>query len=153
MATMKKVTTSAKLLDGMQLEVKAGSHTLYVDQPVNGGGTDTGPTPLEYLQFALAGCLGTIARILARQRQIHLRGFKVVVEGDLDLDVLMGKPSENRSGFSGLKAVVDMDADLTHEEKVAFMEEVDRRCPISDNLFSTTPIELVVEEPLTIYNN
>jgi uncharacterized OsmC-like protein len=153
MATIKQVTTSAKLLEGMQLEVKAGRHTLYVDQPVSGGGTDTGPTPLEYLQFALAGCLGTIARIVARQQKINLRGFNVVVEGALDLDVLMGKSTDNRSGFIGLKAVVDIDADLTHAEKIAFLEEVDRRCPISDNLHAGTPIQLFVEEPLTIHNN
>jgi len=153
MATIKHVITRARLLDGMQLEVNAGRHTLFVDQPVSGGGSDTGPNPLEYLQFALSGCLGTIARIVARQRQIDLRGFTVTIEGDLDLDVLMGKSSENRSGFTGLKAVVDIDADLTHEEKVDFMEEVDRRCPISDNLHAVTPVKMVVEEPIKVYNN
>jgi uncharacterized OsmC-like protein len=39
-------------------------------------------------------------------------------------------------------ATVKVDADLSDEEKKEFLEEVDRRCPISDNLMNTTPVEV-----------
>ena len=40
MAKMKTVSIEAKSDDRFKVEVKAGNHTLYVDQPTTGGGTE-----------------------------------------------------------------------------------------------------------------
>jgi putative redox protein len=113
------------------------------------GGTDAGPTPLEYLFCALAGCIASIARIVAHQQRIQLRGMEVVVEGDLDVDSLLGKTRENRSGFVGVRVRAKIDADLSVEQKREFLKEVDERCPVSDNLRQLTPVvaELVETNP------
>ncbi|MEZ5578014.1 MAG: hypothetical protein R3F36_05055 [Candidatus Competibacteraceae bacterium] len=39
---------------------------------------------------------------------------------------------------------MDIDADMTREEKEEFLHEVDRRCPVSENLLNATPITLHV---------
>ena len=57
----------------------------------------------------------------------------------------MGKTKEDRAGFQNFKVVMDIDADMTKEEKVAFMEEVDSRCPISDNIFNASSVEIVIK--------
>lgn len=116
-----------------------------MDQPQAGGGQDAGPTPLEYLFLSLASCVATIARIVANQRRIPLRSMEVRVSGELDVETLLGKSQANRAGFTGLKVIAKIDADLTPEEKVRFVEEVDRRCPVSENLKSLTPITFEVE--------
>ncbi len=144
MAAIKNVKVSAKGLDGFLIETKAGAHTAYVDQPPAMGGTDKGPTPLDYVFISLAGCLVTIAKIVASQKRITLRDIEVNVEGELNLDVLRGKNKEDRAGFTGFKVEMKVDADLTKEEKLAFIEEVDRRCPISDNLMNATPVDIVL---------
>src|SRR5690554_7633743 len=82
---------TAELLENYKIEVKTHSHVVYIDQPPAGGGGDEGPTPLEYLLSSLAGCIITIAKIVARQKRIDLRGLRVSVEGDIDTDVLLGK--------------------------------------------------------------
>jgi uncharacterized OsmC-like protein len=69
----------------------------------------------------------------------------VKVEGDLNVEGLMGRNPDGRSGFEGITVTVKMDADLTKEEKEAFLVELDRRCPVSDNIHSTTPMTFVVE--------
>jgi len=145
MPTLKPVQVEATLGSKFTIESQIRGHTLFVDQPPSGGGDDAGPTPLEYLLLSLAGCIGTIARIVARQKRIELRGMTVRVEGELDVEVLLGKSRENRAGFTGFKVVVSMDADLTREEKEAFLHEVDQRCPVSENLKSLTPITLEVK--------
>jgi uncharacterized OsmC-like protein len=145
MATMKKVNVEAKTLENMKIEVTARDHKLMIDQPKAGGGNDSGPTPLEYLFFSLAGCIGTIGTIIAKQKRIDLRGISVKVEGNLDLEVLMGKSKENRAGFQEIKVITDIDADMSREEKEKFLHEIDERCPISDNIANTTAIEFVVE--------
>ena len=38
---------------GFAQEIVAGRHRLTADEPVSGGGTDTGPTPYDYLLVAL----------------------------------------------------------------------------------------------------
>jgi len=117
-------------------------HTALVDQPEAMGGKNQGPSPLDYVFISLASCLVTIGKIVASQRKIELRGMEVEVSGELNLEVLRGQEKNERAGFTSMVANVKIDADMTDEEKKDFLEEVDRRCPISDNLSHTTPIEV-----------
>jgi uncharacterized OsmC-like protein len=127
-----------------KIEVKAGEHLMVVDQPKAGGGTDAGATPLEYLFAALAGCIGTVARIVAMQKRIPLKGMDMKVEGAFDLETLLGKSKENRAGFAGIKVMLHIDADMTKQEKEDFIQEVESRCPVSDNIANLTPVVIEV---------
>jgi uncharacterized OsmC-like protein len=139
---MKTVTVESKLGEKFIIETNIRGHQVVIDQPVNAAGTDTGPTPLELVLVSLAGCIGTIGRIIAMQKRIALRGMAITVEGEVDTDGLLGKPIEGRIGFEGITITVDVDADMTDAEKEAFIHEVDRRCPVSENLLNATPIQV-----------
>ncbi len=145
MATVKTVKINSKWLEKSLIEVKAREHTVYVDQPEASGGTNKGPTPLEYLFVSLASCLITIGLIVARQKQLKINGLSADVEGDIDYDVLLGKSKEPRAGFYRIKVLVKVDGELTQQEKEEFIKEVESRCPIADNLLNHTPIEVVLE--------
>ncbi len=142
MPAMKTVEVEAKLGERFTIESQIRGHKLFVDQPAAAGGQDAGPTPLEYLFLSLGGCVGSIGRIVANQKRIALRGMRVTVSGALDANTLMGKAQENRAGFTGITVKVDIDADLSREEKQQFLEEIDRRCPVSDNLQKMTPVSI-----------
>ena len=142
---MKLVSVDAVQLDGFKIETKSRQHIAIVDQPQAGGGTDAGPTPLEYLFVSLAGCIVTIGTIVAKQRRLAVRKIECHVEGELDTDVLMGKSADVRAGFTGIRVHTKIDADMSQEEKEAFLKEVDARCPISDNIHNLSPIEFTVE--------
>lgn len=139
----KTVEISAELKDNFEIELNARHHKLTIDQP-EPAGKGLGPTPLEYFLFSLAGCIITIGKIVARQQGIELRGLKVKVDGDLDTDVLNGKRKDIRAGYSRLTAHIEIDANLTQEEKEAFIKEVDSRCPISDNIENLSKINFEV---------
>jgi len=126
------------------IESSIRGHKVHVDQPAAAGGQDSGPTPLEYLALALGSCIMSIGRIVANQQRIPLRGMRVSVSGELDLNGLLGKPTAGRAGFTGFTVAVDVDADLSREEKLRFLEEVDRRCPVSENLQHGTPVAVVL---------
>jgi len=143
MAT-KKVQVDIKQGAGFRTECRAGKHNLIIDQPTASGGTDAGPTPLDYQLIALGGCIAAVGRIVASQRGITIRGIKVSLEGDLDTDRLLGKMVQSRAGFSAIKATVDIDADLSLEEKERILQDIEERCPVSDNLKNATAIELVL---------
>ncbi len=142
---IKNVSIESVQVEGFKIETRSRQHIAIVDQPVAGGGTDAGPTPLEYLFISLAGCIVTIGHIVAKQRHLPVRSISVRVEGELDTDVLMGKRSDVRAGFSDIRVHVNIDADMTQAEKEAFLKEVDARCPISDNIHGTTPLNFAVE--------
>ncbi len=140
----KKVQVEIKQGSGFKTECRAGKHTLLIDQPTMAGGTDTGPSPLEYQLMALGGCIAAIGRIIANQRRLPVRGFDIAVEGDIDTDGLLGKPSANRVGFSAIAARVKIDADLSDAEKAQFLHDIDLRCPISENLQNAASVTVVL---------
>ncbi len=140
MATMK---VSAVMGEKYRTAVSA-SHPFIIDQPEASGGTDQGPNPLEFFLSSLAGCICAIGRIIADQKKMGLRGIKVDIEADIDKSVLLGKKKEGRAGFTAIRAYVDIDADLSREEKEAFVWEIDSRCPVSDNIQHMTAVSFSV---------
>ncbi|HPD95941.1 MAG: OsmC family protein [Bacteroidales bacterium] len=116
------------------------SHPFVIDQPKAGGGNDEGPNPLEVFLTALPACICAIGRIVANQRRIKLNGIEVSVEGDIDKDYLMGKTTEGRAGYTEIRSYVKIDADMTEEEKKAFLRDVEARCPIADNMANKSTI-------------
>jgi len=146
MATMKKLEVGAKLVENFKFESQIRNHRIIIDQPPKAGGKDEGPSPLEYMCLSLAACVVTVGQIIAKQKRIKLRDIEAKVEAELDSDVFMGKGKEHRAGFLSLKVITKIDADMSLEEKKAFLEEIDSRCPISENLQHTTPVTLEIAE-------
>lgn len=134
-----KVSVKSVLHEGFKIDVTS-SHNFVIDQPVAGGGTNAGPNPLEVFLSSLAACVCTLGRIIATQRRINLRSIEAHTEGDIDKDFLLGKTTEGRAGFIEIRTIVTIDADLTEEEKVELLHEIERRCPIADNIALTTKV-------------
>lgn len=129
----------------MRVEAQTKGHTVVIDQPGQMGGSDAGPTPMETLLVALGTCVSTVAAIVARQQQIPLRGFSIEVEGDFDMDYVMGKTETGHGGFTEIREIVHIDADLSEAEKRAFYEEVHRRCPVTGSLLQRTTVKYEVK--------
>ena len=145
MAINKTIKVEATLQEAFKIELKARNFTMYIDQPEAMGGTNVGPNPLEYQLFSLAGCICTIGRIVAKQQGIKLNGLSCAVEGGLNSEVFMGKNKEDRPGFQEMNLVITVDADMTQEQKEAFIHEVDSRCPVSDTFANTSPLKFVIK--------
>jgi uncharacterized OsmC-like protein len=137
---VKTVKVDSTWKEGMRIDVAAGGHTLIVDQPAGMGGKDEGANPLQYQLVSLGGCIGTIALIIAKQERIDIKALSVGVEADIDTDFLMGKTTEGRAGFTEIRVNAKIDADMTDEEKKAFLARVDARCPISDILANNSEL-------------
>ena len=137
---IKTVNAQSTWMGAMRVEGQTKNHTLIIDQPERMGGEDAGANPLEYLLVALGSCLGTVAAIIAKQEGIELEGFSIEIEGDYDLDFLMGKTQDGDGGFLEIRQKVFIEADLDDEEKSAFFEKVHSRCPVTGSLLKQTRI-------------
>ncbi|MFC2972606.1 OsmC family protein [Azotobacter bryophylli] len=131
---MKTLSARGQMGAGTSIEVECGSHRLVMDQSKNGGGQDLGPGPLSVLLASLAGCFGSIGRMVARKRQVDLRGMQFALEADYDPDGLLGLDPGVRAGFQELRLQVEIDADLDRPAKQALLEEIEKRCPVADML-------------------
>jgi len=75
-------------LDGDSFEIDVRGHTLTVDQPLDAGGQDTGPTPTELFVASLAGCVAFYARRYLARHSLSADGLSV--EADF---VIGGRPT------------------------------------------------------------
>lgn len=144
MAKIKSYRVEARSDEAFQVTVQTGEHILQVDQPLFAGGANAGATPIDHLFAALAGCVATTARIMAKQKKLNLNGMDISVEGSLDLDIIAGKSSDTRPGIAGITVTMSLDSDMSDREQAGFIEELQRRCPVYDTLAGATPIELAV---------
>ena len=144
--TMKTFHVEAKQIDRFQVEVVSGDHTIVIDQPKAVGGNGAGCCPVEYVLAGLAACILNVAYVVAGERKIELRGLTVRVEGDLNPARFVGMPTEDRAGFQSIRLIANIDANMTLEEKEDFLRVVEARCPVSDNLANTTPVDVILEE-------
>jgi len=60
------------------------------------------------------------------------------IEADYDPAGLLGRDASVRPGFEEVRLRVEIDADLNQEQKLEFLREVERRCPLVDNLLHGT---------------
>lgn len=143
---IKTIRATGHMTDGMTIEIMCGEHKVYMDQPKNAGGNDLGPAPPELILASYAGCVGSIGRIIAYQEKITLRGMTFEVEADYDPDLLMGRKTTARAGFQEMRLKVKIDADLDDEAKQVFLDKIEERCPVGDNLINSTKLVTVLDK-------
>lgn len=117
---------------------------LIIDEPEELGGSDQAANPVEYLLAAYAGCLNVMAHIVAREMEIQLRSLDIEIEGDLDPSHVFGKPSVNRPGYQEIKVRLIPDSDATPQQLKVWLETLESRCPVNDNLLNPTPLSIEV---------
>ena len=66
--------------------------------------------------------------------------MNVKIEGDIDKSYLLGITKDGRAGFTEIRSYVTVDADMTDREKADFVEEIERRCPIADNMSNNSKL-------------
>ena len=149
MSKLKTYSVTTTLVDGPMAQTPIGDHDFILDQPVAAGGTDKGPTPIDAFLSTISSCLGTIARIVARQKGITLAKMEFQVSGEIDIDILLGKSEEGRAGFNSINVEANLESpDLDDEGKIQFLHEVDRRCPVSETVLNGSSININLAESL-----
>ncbi|MGS0680518.1 OsmC family protein [Shewanella sp. 125m-7] len=126
--------------EGWKITSQVREHLLVIDQPTAG---NEGANPLETFVFSLAGCISTIAKMVAREQKITLKQFDVSVQALLNTAGLLGQDSEDPVGFKHIDIKVEVDAfingeQLSNEHKAQFLDTVCHRCPVHDNLLKPT---------------
>ncbi|MCS7242599.1 MAG: OsmC family protein [Candidatus Caldatribacterium sp.] len=136
---------SGEWVGGLRIETKVRQFSLSFDEPPSLGGKDSAPNPVEGLLAAFVGCLGIVTIIVARERNLPVEKIAVEAEGDLDPRGFMGQYDLVRPGFLALRFVVKVSGRLSSDDLAALLEEVKKRCPVSDVLSHGTKVEGKIE--------
>src|SRR5262250_3306767 len=113
------------------------------DHPEVFASEDVGATPVEYVLVGLASCLTAGIAAVAQHRKIQLRSVTATIEGDMDLQGILGIDSDVRNGFGGIKVKYQIDADAKREDIEALVAQSQKRSAVYGIV--TNPTNVVVE--------
>jgi uncharacterized OsmC-like protein len=113
------------------------------DHPELFASEDKGATPVEYVLVGLASCLTAGVAAVAQNRQIQLRSVSATLEGEMDVQGILGIDSDVRNGFSGIKVTYNIDADASPEDIKALVAQSQKRSAVYDIV--TNPTNVTVE--------
>ena len=128
---------------GYQTEIVAGDHRLLADEPIAVGGSDTGPTPYDYLLAALGACTSMTLRMYADRKDLPLDAVVVRLK-HRKIHAEDCQQCETKSGkIDTIDREIEIDGPLDPEQRQKLLEIADR-CPVHRTLHS----EIIVKSKL-----
>ena len=120
------------------------SFTVESDHPEVFASEDKAPTPVEIVLSGLASCLTAGVAAVAQHRGIQLRSVKATLEGDMDLQGILGIDDEVRNGFAGIRVHFDIDADADADDVKALVAQSQKRSAVFDIVTNPTNVFVTV---------
>jgi len=114
------------------------------DHPAVLTGADNGPTPVEFLLVALASCLTAGIANIAAARKIELQSVEADVEGDIDLQGILGLSHAVRNGYQAMRVSFRIAANATPEQIAALVEQSRARSAVFDVITCAVPVHIDV---------
>jgi uncharacterized OsmC-like protein len=114
------------------------------DHPLVLTGADNGPSPVEYVLLGLAACLTAGLANIAAARGVTLRSVESTVEGDIDLQGVLGLSSEVRNGYQQIRVSFRVDADASEEQMRQLVAQSQARSAVFDVITNGVPVTIEV---------
>ena len=134
-------TTKIDQFFGLGEEQDRGkSFTVDTDHPEVFAAEDKAPTPVEIVLSGLAGCLTAGIASVAQNRGIQLNAVTATVEGDMDLQGILGIDEDVRNGFGTIRVNFAIDADASAEDIRALVAQSQKRSAVFDLITNPTHV-------------
>ena len=118
--------------------------TFDADHPEVFAAADQGATPVEYVLVGLASCLTAGIAAVAQNRNIQLRSVTATVQGEMDLQGILGIDAEVRNGFDRIEVKYDIDADASRADIEAIVAQSQKRSAVFDIVTNPTTVHVSV---------
>lgn len=125
---------SVRHLDGDEFAVDIRGHVITVDQPVEAGGEDAGPTATELFVAGLAACVAHYARRFLARHDLSTEGLHVTAEYELG-----GRPAR----VDPIRVRITPPPTMPAERLEAFLA-VASHCTVHNSLEDPPKIEIEV---------
>jgi putative redox protein len=118
---------------GFRTDATARTHSLIVDEPVEAGGTDLGPTPYENLLSALGACTAMTLRLYADRKKWPLESVTVQMRSGQSHVKDCEECETKKVGIGHIERRLELEGALTDEQRSRLLEIADR-CPVKQTL-------------------
>jgi uncharacterized OsmC-like protein len=105
-------------------------------------GNNEGGNPVEFLLHALAGCVTTTFVLHAMARGIHIRELSTELEGDMDLQGLLGLDDSVSPGYEEIRIKLHVQADCSDEELEDLLAYAEQRSPVCNTVCRPVPVKI-----------
>ena len=116
------------------------------DHPQVFASEDLGATPVELVLVGLASCLTAGVAAVAQNRGIQLRSVEAELEGDMDIQGILGIDSDVRNGYDGIRVRFDIDADASEDDIKALVAQSQKRSAVYDIVTNPTDVTVAVHK-------
>jgi uncharacterized OsmC-like protein len=131
---MAKLKGNAKLLENVRLETDNGrGHKVICDLSEAAGGTNAGPTPLELVVMALAGCGVIIYADVCKNSKIDPGKIEIKVEAE---------KSASSPTLTGLTMKVNIDSPARKGLVEAAWRRTEANCPVMFVYKESVPVKV-----------
>jgi putative redox protein len=119
--------------DAVAATVRVRGHTFRVGEPVDKGGTDDGPTPMETFLGGLASCVAITLRMYANLKGLPVREIRVradqarTARGEIDPEEI--EEGDDREEIPRVDLAIEIDGDVT-DEQLDRLRHIAKRCPV-----------------------
>ncbi len=121
------------------------THVFDADHPEVLTGADRGPTPVEYLLVGLTACLTAGIANVASARGIDLTEVSSTIEGDIDLNGILGLSDRVRNGYQGIRVHFTIKGDAPAEKLREVVSQSRARSAVYDVLTNGVPVSVTVD--------
>jgi len=104
--------------------------TLKVDEPIEDGGSNTGPNPMQLFIASLASCQNEQSQVVADELSLNITQVDIKVEIDIDLSGFMGISDNSNGSYKNVRLDAVVSGETTDEQIKILGQKVDDRCPI-----------------------
>ena len=115
------------------------------DHPAVLVGRDNGPTPVEFVLHALAACLTAGLANIAAARGVTLTEVRSTVEGDIDLNGILGLDPGVRNGYEQITVRFTVKGDAPAEKLRELVEQSRARSAVYDIITNQVPVTITVD--------
>jgi len=131
---------TAELDNGMAVRLSNGRHTWDADEPVDAGGTDSGPNPYELLLSSLAACTCLTLAMYCRHKGITLRAIRATFEfSNVHADDCQDCEETDKGFMQKISSNVHIDGDFDAAQRKRLAQIVER-CPVHKTLVAGVKI-------------
>jgi uncharacterized OsmC-like protein len=103
-------------------------------------GNNEGANPVEFLLHALAGCVTTTLVLHAMARGITIRELSTELEGDLDLQGLLGLNDSVPAGYEQIRIRMNVKADCSEQELEDLLTYAQQHSPVCNTICRPVPV-------------
>ena len=114
--------------------------SIETDHPEVFASEDNAPTPVEVVLAGLAGCLAAGVAAVAQHRGVQLRSVEATIEGDMDIQGILGIDDEVRNGFGDIRVHFNIDADASENDIKAIVAQSQKRSAVFDLVTNPTNV-------------